>query len=179
MSDQNCTVGKMVRARHLTFNARPRATSSNGRATPLQGEGSRFESEVVHAFAIERILMLKRKTASAVTLLAVSSVVLAATAMPAAASFASCPSGQSCLYDGEWGTGTQTSFAYSTYHDGKCHPLILHPKGGYHSAHGGYGSNELFNIYSGSDCTGWLAGLANGADWDSSVTTVNSIKITP
>jgi hypothetical protein len=88
---------------------------------------------------------------------------LAAVTAPANAAYSSCPAGVSCLFAGENGVGTMGQVAFSTYHDGKCHNVMVWPTGGYHSAIGGYGSGYSLVVYNGSDCgSGYLATLYNG-----------------
>lgn len=105
---------------------------------------------------------------------------IAVTASPAAASYATCPAGQSCLYTGANGAGTQTAKSFSSLSPvGTCVSLTLQPIGGYHSAKGGFGSGYAMAIYSGTSCTGWLWNLYAGDTYSNEFTRINSVMITP
>lgn len=101
---------------------------------------------------------------------------------PASAAYSSCPSGQSCLWTGEHGAGTQRNLAFSNYDPvGTCHTLTAQPVGGYHSAKGGYGSGYSLVLYGGSagSCSGpILAVLGNGQTWSSAFSRPYSVMIT-
>lgn len=100
-------------------------------------------------------------------------------AAPASASYATCPSGVSCLYTGQNGAGTQRNLAFSSWGPpGTCRNITFYPVGGYHSAKGGYGSGYALVVYGGAGCTNYLATLENGQTMSSAFNTIRSIMIT-
>lgn len=91
-------------------------------------------------------------------------------------SYATCPAGQSCLYTGANGAGTQTAKSYSSMLPiASCKTLSLQPIGGYHSAKGGFGSGLTFVIYSDSYCNTVLAFLDAGETYSNEFSRINSI----
>ena len=114
----------------------------------------------------------------ALALLAGITVILAVSAVPASAAYSDCPSGVSCVFTGQGGTGSRLNLPASTYNDGNCHNLTFHPVGGYHSAKGGYGSGLQLLIYSDNNCNTFLDSLANGETWSGAFSGVFSVAVT-